>query len=153
MKHLLILIVGLALPVGVRAAQWNPFDSSSADKSAITKLEQDWAAMLMKNDAAGVQNLGTPDCILMDSDGQNIAMKQIVADMKSGAATVKSMHIDDLKIRVYGDTALAFGLETEKSKYHGKNTSGQYRFIDTWVKRNGHWLCAASADALVKSKK
>ena len=94
-------------------------------------------------------SIGTPDCWFTDSTGQIVALKDFVADVKSGGYTVTSMHIDDLKVRVYGDSAVVFGLETEKSRYKGKDSSGQYRFVDTWLKRDGHWLCAASANTRV----
>jgi hypothetical protein len=36
------------------------------------------------------------------------------------------------------------GLDTEKSSYKGKDTSGQYRFTDVFVKRNGLWHAVAT---------
>ncbi len=47
-------------------------------------------------------------------------------------------------MRAYGDTAVVHGLETEKSSYKGKDTSGQYRFTDVFVKRNGRWQAIAT---------
>jgi hypothetical protein len=47
-------------------------------------------------------------------------------------------------VRVYGDTAIASGLGTEKSTYKGKDTSGQYRYTDVFVKRNGTWQAVAT---------
>ena len=107
----------------------------------------------VKKDTAKMLSLGTADCLFIDPSGQTISLKNFVADVKSGAYAVQSMHIDDLKVRVYGDSAVVFGLETEKSRYKGKDASGQYRFVDTWLKRNGQWLCAASANTLVTSAK
>ena len=98
-------------------------------------------------------SLGTADCTFITSSGDLISLKNFVAEVKSGAYTVQSMHIDDLKVHIYGDSAVVFGLETEKSRYKGKDASGQYRFVDTWLKRNGQWLCAASGNVLVASAK
>ena len=145
MKYLLILILALAMPVFARAAE--------TDKAAITKLEQDWPVAFVKKDTAKMLSLGTPDCLFTVSSGEIISLKNFVADVKSGAYAVQSMHIDDLKVRVYGDSAVVFGLETEKSRYKGKDASGQYRFVDTWLKRNGQWLCAASANTLATPAK
>ena len=146
MKYLLILTLALAMPVLARTAG---AASSADDKAAITKMEQEWPVAFVKKDTAKMLSLGTPDCWFTDSTGQIVALKDFVADVKSGGYTVTSMHIDDLKVRVYGDSAVVFGLETEKSRYKGKDSSGQYRFVDTWLKRDGHWLCAASANTRV----
>jgi ketosteroid isomerase-like protein len=47
-------------------------------------------------------------------------------------------------VHVDGDTAVVFGLETEKSTYKGADSSGQYRFTDVFVKRNGVWKAIAT---------
>lgn len=142
MKYFLVLTLALAMPVFARAAE--------TDKAAITRLEQAWPGAFVKKDAAAMLNMGTGDCLFAYSTGELVTLKQLCADVKSGALTVKSMHIDDLKVRVYGDSAVVFGLETEKSQYKGKDSSGQYRFVDTWLKRNGQWLCVASGNIRVK---
>ena len=147
MKYLLVLTLTLAMPVFARTAE---AASSSGDKAAITKMEQDWAVAFVKKDAAAMFSMGTGDCLLAYSTGELVTLKQLSADVKSGVLTVKSMHVDDLKVRVYGDSAVVFGLETEKSQYKGKDSSGQYRFVDTWLKRNGQWLCVASGNIRVK---
>ena len=150
MRNLLVLTLALAMPAFIRTAE---AASSAADKAAITKMEQEWPEAFVKKDTAKMLGLGTPDCCFVDSSGQLITLKSFVADVKSGAYTVQSMHIDDLKVRVYGDSAVVFGLETEKSRYKGKDASGQYRFVDTWLKRNGQWLCASSGNTLVTAAK
>ena len=118
--------------------------SPAGDKAAIRKMERDWAVLVVKGDTAAMLGMGVDNCMFMDATGHLNTLKQIVADVKSGALVFESMQINDLKVRVYGDAAVVFGLETEKSKYKGEDTSGQYRFTDTFVKRNGHWLYVAS---------
>jgi ketosteroid isomerase-like protein len=118
--------------------------SPAGDKAAIRKMERDWAVLVVKGDTATMLGMGVDNCMFMDASGHLNTLKQIVADVKSGALAFESMQINDLKVRVYGDAAVVFGLETEKSKYKGEDTSGQYRFTDTFVKRNGHWLYVAS---------
>jgi uncharacterized protein (TIGR02246 family) len=150
MKHILILTIALAMPAFARAEEKG---SSAADEAAILKLEKSWPDVIVKRDTAAMLSMSTDDCTFVYSSGEVIPLKQVVADVKSGAMTVESMHIDDLKVRVYGDTAIVFGLETEKSKYKDEDSSGQYRFADTWLKRNGRWLCAASANTKVTPAK
>jgi ketosteroid isomerase-like protein len=116
----------------------------AGDKAVVRKMERDWAVLVVKGDTAAMLSMGTDNCMFIDASGYANTLKQVVADVKSGALTFESMHIDDLKVRIYGDAAVVFGLETEKSKYKGEDTSGQYRFTDTFVKRNGHWLYVAS---------
>jgi hypothetical protein len=41
------------------------------------------------------------------------------------------------------------GSDTEKSTYHGKDSSGQYSWTDVFVKRNGQWQAVASQSTKV----
>jgi hypothetical protein len=41
------------------------------------------------------------------------------------------------------------GSDTEKSKEHGKDSSGKYIWTDVFVKQNGKWRAIASQSAKV----
>jgi ketosteroid isomerase-like protein len=50
----------------------------------------------------------------------------------------------DLKVKVYGDTAIVSGQTTDKGKYKGQDISGTYRFTDVFVKRDGKWMAVST---------
>jgi len=54
-----------------------------------------------------------------------------------------------MKVRVFGNTAVVTGTDTEKSSYKGKDTSGKYVWTDVFVQRNGRWQAAASQSVKV----
>ena len=64
---------------------------------------------------------------------------QNIADMKQGALKIESSKIEDMKVRVYGDTAVVTYATTDKGTYKGRDISGQYRWTDVFVKQNGKW--------------
>ena len=117
---------------------------SGDDEQIIKQLEQEWADALLKRDQAAIDRITSADWVLTDPEGTLIAKAQADADLKSGTVKFESYKLDELKVRVYGDTAVVHGLETEKSSYKGKDTSGQYRFTDVFVKRNGRWQAIAT---------
>jgi ketosteroid isomerase-like protein len=45
---------------------------------------------------------------------------------------------------VYGDAAIITGITTVKSHSDGKPFEGDFQYTDTWVRRDGRWLLAAS---------
>ncbi len=155
MKSVLILALSLAMSgVALAEQKSTPAAAPAGDEAAIRKLEQDWFAALAKGDVAAMDSaVLNDDCMMIDPFGQIFNIRQLHADVKSGAYTVSSCHIDEMKVVVYGDAAVVFGLETEKSKYKGEDSSGQYRFTDTWVKRNGRWVCVATANVRVPPAK
>ena len=49
-----------------------------------------------------------------------------------------------LRVRVFGNTAVVTGSDTEKSTEGGKDTSGKYIWTDVFVKQNGKWRAVSS---------
>jgi uncharacterized protein (TIGR02246 family) len=117
--------------------------ADGADEQALIQIERDWAAASAANDAAALEKLTTDDYV-NNSNGQIITKKQLLADIRSGASKVSSAEASDLRVFVVGDTATVHGVWTQKSSLRGKDTSATERFVDTFVKRDGRWLAAAT---------
>jgi ketosteroid isomerase-like protein len=71
--------------------------------------------------------------------------KQELEDARSENPNRKvlSEAIDDMKVRIYGDTAIVNGRTTEKIQAGSKELVIQYRRTDVFVKRNGRWQCVS----------
>ena len=52
---------------------------------------------------------------------------------------MQSSTFNDLKVHVHGDTAMVTYGTTDKGTYKGKDISGQLRWTDVFVMRNGNW--------------
>ena len=88
--------------------------------------------------------------VATDEDGTVLIGKEAnLADAK--LTTFSSMELTDLKVTVFGDTAIATGTFADKGTYKGKAFNHRARFTDTWVKMNGKWLCVASHSSLIKT--
>jgi ketosteroid isomerase-like protein len=65
-------------------------------------------------------------------------------DVKTGRTRYDAYDVDDLAIRVYGDTAVVTGRTSPKGvTAQGKPISGQYRYLRVWVKQQGRWQAVA----------
>ena len=82
--------------------------------------------------------------MLSSEIGELQTKSQADADLKSGVYNCESLKLDDIKVSVFGETVVVFGLETEKSTYQGKDSGGQYRFTDVFAKRGGVWQAVAT---------
>jgi len=49
-----------------------------------------------------------------------------------------------MKLHRHGDTVVVIGATHEKGTFKGKPYQHQGGFTDTWMKKNGQWLCIAS---------
>jgi ketosteroid isomerase-like protein len=140
MKGIAIAVgaVVLVLAVSVSAQP----KSDSAEQELIT-LENGWNDALVKHDWAFVDQILADDYITTDSDGVVATKAQEMVILKSGEEAVSSVVADDFRVRVYGDAAVVTYRWVYKGQVKGKESSGQERYTDTWVKRGGRWQCVA----------
>lgn len=138
------LLAALVLPVfGVARA-----DAPSVEQN-LMQMEKDWAQAGVKKDAATEDRIVADDWVGIGSEGKSFTKAEAMADLKSGASVTESIELGAMKVRVFGNTAVVTGTDTEKSSYKGKDTSGKYAWTDVFVMRQGHWQAVASHDSKV----
>jgi ketosteroid isomerase-like protein len=123
--------------------------SLGADEQALLQIERDWAEALVMKDVAAL------DKILATEFQANYVgvvgnKKQFLAAVKSDTTKFESMTNSEMKALVLGDTAIVHGLSTAKGSMGGKDTSGQERYTEVFVKRDGHWQCVTGYSTKVQ---
>lgn len=134
----------LAAPGASRAAN---------DEQQIRKIEREWLSAIMKRDAAFLQKLEAPDFTVTGPGGKTLNKAGDIKDTTSGETTFENMTIDKLKVRFYGDTAIATGLGTVKAHAKDKDLSGKYSWTDVFVKMSGQWKAVAAHVTAVSPEK
>jgi ketosteroid isomerase-like protein len=122
------------------------------DIAAIKKIENTAAVSSVTNKPDFVeyfQSVTSPDWSFALSDGSVMDYKGAIELFKSGAYKISSYTNNELNVRVYGDYAVCQGIETEVSTFNKADSSGTYRFTDTFIRRNGDWQQIASHQSLI----
>jgi len=129
---------------------WSQAQTTGGTEKAVAALEQQWLQSQKTNNPDLVAPLLADKFINTGSDGKVTDKAQMLADAK--ATKYDSAEYGDLKVTVFGDTAIATGLFTAKgTDPSGKSLDNRERFTDTWVKMpNGKWQCVASHGSPVK---
>jgi hypothetical protein len=133
-----VSVVGLVFG-GVILAQ----TQTQSVEQELIKLENVVNDAFVKRDWAFLSQIFADDYIGTDSDGNLWTKAQEIANLKSGEEVITSAVADDFKVRVYGDAAVVNYRYIDKSQSKGKDTSGQHRTTDTWVKLAGRWQLVA----------
>lgn len=128
-----------------------------AIETELLRIENDWPRIIKERDVEAVKRVEADDAVFVYPDG-NVGDKNTdVKDMESGALSADSVELMDLKVNVLDkDAAIVTGRNVVKNgKYKmpdGKtiDISGQYRFIDTFVRRNGEWKLVAGASTPIR---
>jgi ketosteroid isomerase-like protein len=118
----------------------------------VTALERAWIDAGRQYDVAWFERYMAPSLISTDENGVVTDKAATIADVKSRATKIESESYENLKVQVYGDTAVATGITVVKGTYKGKDNSGKYPWTDTWVKRGGQWQCVASHSSKIVTK-
>jgi ketosteroid isomerase-like protein len=113
-------------------------------KEELLKVEKEFADAIVKNDPEAIGRFVTDDWIIIDADGGIIDKERFLGVIKSGALTHEMMESDDVRIRVYGDSAVVTALTRTKGKFMGQEFTTRERSTDVFVKLNGRWQCVLS---------
>lgn len=122
--------------------------TAGADEQAVTAAENQWLKSQQTNNSDLLAPLLADKVVETSETGKVLSGKEaVLADAKS--ETWSSVEYTDLKVAVYGRTAIATGAFTGKGKdAAGKPIDSRIRFTDTWVKMaDGKWRCVATQDS------
>ena len=109
----------------------------------LKKLETDRSAAVVKGDVAALEQGTSDDYTLINMNGQMSDKSQMVAAFKSGQTKLTSDDLSDLKVRVYGNTAVITGKADVKGTLGGSDATGQIIFTRVYVKKGGRWQSVA----------
>jgi ketosteroid isomerase-like protein len=107
----------------------------------VLKAEKGFADAIAKNDAEAIGRFVTDDWIIINADGGIIDKERFLEVIKSGALTHEMMESDDIRLRLYGDSAVLTARTRSKGKFMGQEFTTDERATDFFVKIAGQWRC------------
>jgi ketosteroid isomerase-like protein len=131
-------------------ATWSQAQKNAGTEKAVADLEQQWLKSQRTNNADLLVPLLADGFTNTSSEGKVTNRAESIADAKATKYT--SVDYLDLKVMVFGDTAIATGnFRGKGTDPSGKPLDANERFTDTWVKMpSGEWQCVASHQSRVK---
>ena len=122
---------------------------AGTSEEAVIAAENQMTKSMRANDVELQAPLLADQIVSTYEDGTVVVGKEAnLADAK--LTTFSSLELTDLKVTVFGDTAIATGTFTSKATYKATPFAHRGRFTDTWIRRNGKWLCVASHQSLIQ---
>ena len=110
-------------------------------EAELSKVEKEFADAIAKNDVEAIERFVTDDWIIINADGGIIDKERFLGVIKSGALTHETMESDDIRVRVYGESAVVSALTRSKGKFAGHEFTTHERSTDVFVRRDGRWRC------------
>jgi ketosteroid isomerase-like protein len=126
---------------------------------ASTKAEQElytanreYDQALVRGDAVALDRLYADEFIYTTPDGEVRDKAQQLAFTRSGDLRLESGQSDEVRVRVYGNTAVMIGRFTATGKFRDKKIDIRERYTAVWVKRDGRWRLVAEQGNLIKQQ-
>lgn len=116
----------------------------SEDEQALIKIQRDWAKARIKGDSSYTRRLEAESCTVVWPDGSIVNKREDLKSM-TGDIGFTEFQIDDLQVRLYGDTGIVVGQGSIKA-HEGKQNllGGKFVWTDTFIKQDGAWKGVAS---------
>ena len=132
------------------AAQTKENKMGSGTEQAVAGLEQQWTDAAKASNPEPLAPLLADKFVNTDSQGKTIGKAETLAHTK--AAKWQTNQISDVKVTVFGNTAIATGNWAGKgTDENGKPVDTHERWTDTWMKMSdGKWQCIASHASTIK---
>jgi ketosteroid isomerase-like protein len=151
MRHIstVCLLVASSLFVVGQEKLLTKTDTPSVEQT-LMQMERDWNHALLVKDFKALDRIMADDWTGIDFRGMTVTKAESIAELKTGESSNQSVELGELKVRAFGNTAIVIGSDTEKSTYHGKDSSGAYVWMDVFVRRDGRWQAVASESTQIK---
>ena len=145
MKHLFLIAVLMLAACG--PALGDP----ASDEGELRQLVNDINVAVVNADIAFLEHVLHQDYVHHGQRGTVESRAQYLENRKSGRVDFESLTADEIKIRLYGDTAIV----TYRSTAKGKDQQGKMDFERSvsrvFVRRDGRWQQVHSQATLIQS--
>jgi len=101
----------------------------------------EWDRAMVENDAETIGRYLSDDWTIVGSDGNVSDKATFLGLIQSGALTHDVMESHEMKVRVYGDTAVVLAKGVSGGKYQGQAFREVERVSCVFVRQNGQWKC------------
>jgi ketosteroid isomerase-like protein len=137
--------LGLAIAIGLAPSHTlNAKGAPAVDEAAILERINKACTAFEKGDASYLVEFLDETFTLTDTRGQVTTRDQNLDEVRKREPRYDVFRNHDMKVRVYGDSAVVTGITSIKGTSGGKAFAVDVQFTDTLIKRNGAWRMVAS---------
>jgi len=124
----------------------------AADEEQIKQLERDRQDAFVRGDVDALERETANDYTTINGMGKLSTKPQMMQNLRQAKTKVLSVKLDDLKARVYGDTAVLTGRYRDVNVREGIQRETDALFMRIFVKNKGDWQAVAYQQTPVLDK-
>ncbi|MBI1956761.1 MAG: nuclear transport factor 2 family protein [Acidobacteria bacterium] len=136
----------LAVVVASLAAS---FTFGQTAEQEVRGLENERMKALVRHDTKALEPFFSDGYILTTFDGLVLDKASFLAGINPDDLTLEFTNYEDVRVRIYGETAVVTGKVTRKGRSRGRDISGEFRYTHVWVRLQGRWQLVANQEARI----
>ncbi|HEX8142361.1 MAG TPA: nuclear transport factor 2 family protein [Pyrinomonadaceae bacterium] len=125
-------------------------EQDSSTEEQIINLQREMIGAMIGGDTATLDRILADDFIGTNPLGQVNYKSHGVEEFRTPDLTVESIETDDLRVRVYGDSAVITGQASMKARLKDKELDmGPHRFTSVYVRKGERWQLVATQATMI----
>jgi ketosteroid isomerase-like protein len=140
----MMILLLTAAPIALAQEQSARTDQRRSVEQVIRKLDHERIQAQIGADAVALDRIYANDFIGIGPSGRVRTKPQVISDFTSGDLKFQSITTDDVRVRVYGNTAVETGRSIMSGQDKRKTVPRDNRFTRVWVKQQGRWRLVAN---------
>ena len=116
-------------------------NSTDAAAEALLQIERDIMAAIKNKDAAALEPTLADEFVYRTHFGAEADKAEFLKSIASFPMKILSLRGEELRVDVYGDTAVLTGVQIAEARPpEGETEESAVAFTDVFVRRDGRWL-------------
>jgi len=124
-----------------------PVVSPAMAENQVLQVEHDWGQAYLNHDLTALENILADDWTHSPADGSFKTRAQVVEEFRVDTMKYDTITQNNVKVRVYGNTAVVTGEEVIKGSDGALELNSHVRFTDVFVKGDDRWQAVASHES------
>ena len=117
-------------------------NAQSDAESKILTLERLWGAAAQSRDIKALESIFDDSMTYVHIDGRLMTKAEVLADTR--AVSPVEITVDSSVAHSYGNVVIVTGILHLKGVNSGKLYTQYGRYMDTWLRKENHWVCVSS---------
>ena len=122
----------------------------TSEVDAVKQVEQTMGSAMVAGDVDKLNQIYADNFATIGSDGKVVTKQGLLTDFESFHDKLEWFENGPMDVQVFGNVAVAQGSVKEKRSRDGKDSSGEFVWMDLLEKRAGKWVVVRSAGARLK---
>jgi ketosteroid isomerase-like protein len=127
-------------------------EKETSVEQQLIRIEGQFAEAAQRHDAGVLADYLAEDFLGVDVNGQHLNKAEVLVRMASPEMEIITLRHENIRVRVYGDCAVATARTVVAGQYKGQETGGEFPYMRVWVKRQGRWQAVATQSSAIPKR-